>query len=282
MNRVQQERRAAREDAALAPQLLVRTGAALYAGACLVVLAWIFVARLPSGHRIALAALVAVGLAIAGGIALRAERIPPRAYAALAAVAALLISAGVALSHGLASPLALLYLWGAAWAIAFMHRRQVALVFVISLLGYAGGVVAAGEGLSRSRAAGWLVVAATVVTMTVFIGVLVRALRLRDAEGLRRERSFRAIFESSADALYITDDERRFVRVNEAACELFGRSRGELLGLRLDDTWTGQASLEETWAIFRARGEFRFERDLVDAAGRVRRVDVIAQADVEP
>ncbi len=42
-----------------------------------------------------------------------------------------------------------------------------------------------------------------------------------------------AAFEGSRDAIFITDTGARFIAVNQAACELTGYSRRELLGLRL-------------------------------------------------
>jgi signal transduction histidine kinase len=45
----------------------------------------------------------------------------------------------------------------------------------------------------------------------------------------------RAVWDGAFEAMTITDDTGRFVDVNPAACELFGRSRLELLSLRADD-----------------------------------------------
>jgi PAS domain S-box-containing protein len=50
-------------------------------------------------------------------------------------------------------------------------------------------------------------------------------------EVARRERELRAIFDGARDALAVTDYELRCVRVNDAACELFGRPRNELIGM---------------------------------------------------
>ena len=44
-----------------------------------------------------------------------------------------------------------------------------------------------------------------------------------------------AIFEGSRDAVFITDEDSRFVAVNRAACELTGYSRAELLRMRIPD-----------------------------------------------
>jgi len=44
-----------------------------------------------------------------------------------------------------------------------------------------------------------------------------------------------AIFEGSRDAVFITDEDSRFVAVNRAACELTGYSKEELLHMRIPD-----------------------------------------------
>jgi two-component system cell cycle sensor histidine kinase/response regulator CckA len=45
----------------------------------------------------------------------------------------------------------------------------------------------------------------------------------------------KAIFEGSRDAIFISDEESRFIAVNRAACDLTGYSREELLKLRIPD-----------------------------------------------
>jgi two-component system cell cycle sensor histidine kinase/response regulator CckA len=50
-----------------------------------------------------------------------------------------------------------------------------------------------------------------------------------------REQRFRAVFDSASDAILIADDDRRFVEANPAACRLFGRTREQLLSLRIED-----------------------------------------------
>ena len=50
------------------------------------------------------------------------------------------------------------------------------------------------------------------------------SLRLRESE-----ETFRGIFESASDALFVCESDGRFVEVNPAACRLYGYSRAELL-----------------------------------------------------
>src|SRR4029078_11538160 len=48
-----------------------------------------------------------------------------------------------------------------------------------------------------------------------------------------REVKYRTLFESSKDAVFITDDQLNFSEVNEAAVELLGYSENELVGRNL-------------------------------------------------
>jgi PAS domain S-box-containing protein len=59
---------------------------------------------------------------------------------------------------------------------------------------------------------------------------------LDEAAGVgRSEAEMRACFEGALDAIFIADDEGRFVAANRAACELTGRSERELLGKTAGD-----------------------------------------------
>jgi PAS domain S-box-containing protein len=51
----------------------------------------------------------------------------------------------------------------------------------------------------------------------------------------KREERYRAIFEGSRDAIFIADENARFVEVNQAACELTGYTKEELLKMRIPD-----------------------------------------------
>lgn len=55
-----------------------------------------------------------------------------------------------------------------------------------------------------------------------------------------REGHLRAIFESSDDAMYLKDRERRYLRINPAAEHIFGRSAHELIGRRVEDVFSYQ------------------------------------------
>ena len=58
----------------------------------------------------------------------------------------------------------------------------------------------------------------------------------------KSEERYKSIFEGSRDAIFIADENARFVEVNQAACELTGYSREELLNMRIPDLH-GEADL---------------------------------------
>ncbi|WP_435100368.1 PAS domain S-box protein [Halorubrum sp. N11] len=60
--------------------------------------------------------------------------------------------------------------------------------------------------------------------------------RIRRQEQLQAERDWtHTLFEDSNDAIFISDSDANFVRVNQAACELTGYKREELLSMRIPD-----------------------------------------------
>ena len=58
-----------------------------------------------------------------------------------------------------------------------------------------------------------------------------------------------AILDATMDVVVVFDSDRRFVTVNDAACQFYGRSRDELLGARLDD-FIGRDRAEADWDGF--------------------------------
>ena len=67
-------------------------------------------------------------------------------------------------------------------------------------------------------------------------------------ERKENESLFRAVFDNAGAAMVIVDDNARNVDVNPSACELFGRSRDELLGKRIGDL---SAELAEAGGVWR-------------------------------
>lgn len=71
------------------------------------------------------------------------------------------------------------------------------------------------------------------------------------------ELDYRALFEKALDAILIADDARRYIAANDAACDLLGYSREEILTKRIDDVLVAtQAEVEAMWASFLNAGEY--------------------------
>jgi len=82
----------------------------------------------------------------------------------------------------------------------------------------------------------------------------VSAREQRDAEKIRRNAQFAAIFSSIADAAVFADPERRMTLLNPAALALFGYSEGELLGHKTEMLYASVAEYEQ-------QGRRRFSQD---------------------
>src|SRR5579863_1435012 len=98
------------------------------------------------------------------------------------------------------------------------------------------------------------------------------------------ERPFRALFESSVDAILIADDTRRYVDANPAACELLGIERSQISKYRVDDFSAPELrkQIEEAWTAFLNEGTQRGEYELTRADGSVRSVEFSATANFIP
>lgn len=92
---------------------------------------------------------------------------------------------------------------------------------------------------------------------------------------------FKAVFDNAVEAMLLVDDDRRYLDVNDAACELLGRSREELLGLSIDDLFP-EAAAPGRWEQFLADGSRRGELEIVRPDGEVRYVEFVSRANVLP
>ncbi len=79
-------------------------------------------------------------------------------------------------------------------------------------------------------------------------------------------------FETADEALLLFDDEGCYLDANPAACQLLGRSREEVRGLRLGDLTPGEIDHEPVMRALREQGELRGTHALARPDGRV--VDV--------
>jgi DNA-binding CsgD family transcriptional regulator len=98
------------------------------------------------------------------------------------------------------------------------------------------------------------------------------------------ERLWEFVFEGSANAMVILDDERRIRRANRAAATLLELPRESLVGLRVDDLtpdWL-LPCLEDGWPDFLREGSIVQRRALTLSDGRTIEVDYCATANVLP
>lgn len=93
-----------------------------------------------------------------------------------------------------------------------------------------------------------------------------------------------AIFEHSRNPMLLADDDRNYVNVNEAACDLLGYPPGQLVGMRIDDITLPEYRpfLDDTWAAFLARGGSIGVFPVVRADGTTVDVEFNATANVVP
>ena len=96
--------------------------------------------------------------------------------------------------------------------------------------------------------------------------------------------SFAQTFGAAANPILLADDERRYVDANDAAVQLIGYTREELLGLRIEDITppAQRDGLEEMWADFLRRGGLTGTFTLLTAQGREIQVAYGAVANVAP
>lgn len=97
-----------------------------------------------------------------------------------------------------------------------------------------------------------------------------------------QERQIRALFEHSLDAIAIADDSGRYIDVNPAACQLFGRSRSQLIGSSIAEFIEPDLNFEQVWQRFQDERQERGELRLIRADGSIREVEYSACANFLP
>lgn len=79
------------------------------------------------------------------------------------------------------------------------------------------------------------------------------------------ETKFRSIFEDSHDVIFLSDNEGRFVDINESAERLFGYSRVELLSMTIADLYENKKDCEKYFSQMQQNGHYSgFEIVLLD------------------
>ncbi len=98
-------------------------------------------------------------------------------------------------------------------------------------------------------------------------------LKGRAQAGIRNsEAKFRSLFEQAGDAIFIQDENARYIDVNQKACDLTGYSREELLSLTAKDLDPDYAEREEGrrfWDQFKRLGKMAFEARLKRKNGSI-------------
>jgi PAS domain S-box-containing protein len=93
---------------------------------------------------------------------------------------------------------------------------------------------------------------------------------------------FQAVFDGAFEAMIISNDEGIYVDVNPAACDLIGRSRDELLGLKLGALSGLRGNVEEAWRSLLEDGVVKGQYEFTRPDGDVREVEFSARANALP
>jgi diguanylate cyclase (GGDEF)-like protein/PAS domain S-box-containing protein len=166
---------------------------------------------------ITLVSFVVAGVLLSGA----ADRLSPSWFVAIAALATIAVSFGVYYSAP-SGGFAFLYLWIAPFAFAVFSLRQAAAIALLVAVGYAAAMAANSVPLENALSRWFLCVS----TVTI-VGLLVR--RLVDLRRASDQRFVRGFADSSIGMGLLNADWRWF-EVNDALCEMLGRSREELIG----------------------------------------------------
>jgi PAS domain S-box-containing protein len=102
----------------------------------------------------------------------------------------------------------------------------------------------------------------------------------RSADVARRR--FQAVFEQAFDAMIIADDEGRYLDVNSAACELFGRLEGDLLGSTAREFTVENFDFSTAWETFKSSDADRGLYPVRRPGGEIRIAEYAATTNIRP
>lgn len=108
-------------------------------------------------------------------------------------------------------------------------------------------------------------------------GFLVDVTERKESENL-----FRAVFDGAFEAMVITNDEGRYVDVNPAACEVFGRMRDELVGMRVGSVSGTPEQPGQAWRSLLEDGATKGPYEVMRPDGTIRETEFSARANVLP
>jgi PAS domain S-box-containing protein len=116
--------------------------------------------------------------------------------------------------------------------------------------------------------------------------LIAAAIEREHSEAILREQEqkLRAVFDMALDAIFITDNDRRYVDVNPAACEYYGVAKRDLIGRSVDDFLPPHklATVDEDWEQFLQGGPIRAEWDTLKVDGTPQVADGFARPDFLP
>ena len=94
------------------------------------------------------------------------------------------------------------------------------------------------------------------------------------------EQKLRAVFDTALDAIFITDDDRRYVDVNPAGCDLIGVSKRDLIGLHVDEFLPPQRRelVQDSWDEYIQGGPVSEEWETMRPDGTV----IVSEASARP
>jgi PAS domain S-box-containing protein len=113
------------------------------------------------------------------------------------------------------------------------------------------------------------------------VGATIERLRAKEALG-ESERRYHSLFATAREAIFISDDNLRYVEVNQAACDLLGYSRAELQALTVPGVMVAAAEAHKSWQTFIADGVQEGEATLRGKDGRLIPVEYRAVANFTP
>jgi PAS domain S-box-containing protein len=107
----------------------------------------------------------------------------------------------------------------------------------------------------------------------------VDASRREDAGTPGWERLFWLVFKQTSNPIFVLDDQRRIIEINQAALSLLDRSRKDLLGTSMLGTMrpADRSAAMRNWEAFRRAGEYFGRRALVRADGSEVQIDFAAR-----
>jgi PAS domain S-box-containing protein len=109
--------------------------------------------------------------------------------------------------------------------------------------------------------------------------------RERNESALREhETKVRAVFDASFDGIFLTDDDRRLVDLNDAAAAMFGQPREAIVGRRVDELLAPEqrGTLDPGWASFLAEEVVFGEYELLLPDGASRQLEYSARPSFLP